>query len=50
MFKWWAVPFMLFRNWMLPLVAQRTKNTTPGIVMHFVTNGIGLVLTIIAIS
>jgi len=49
MFKWWAVPFQLPINWMLPLVVQRTKNTTPGIWMHFISNGIGILFTIIAI-
>jgi len=49
-FKWWAVPLMLFRNWILPLVVQRTKNTTPGILMHFISNGISVLLTIIALS
>jgi membrane protease YdiL (CAAX protease family) len=49
MFKWWAVPFQLPINWMLPFVVQRTKNTTPGIWMHFIFNGLGILLTIIAI-
>ncbi len=50
LFKWWAVPLMLLRNWIVPLVAQRTKNTTPGIVMHFISNGISVLLTILAMS
>ncbi len=50
MFKWWAVPLMLFREWILPFVVQRTKNTTPGLVMHFISNGISVVLSIIAIA
>jgi len=49
MFKWWAVPLMLLRQWMLPLVVQRTKNTTPGILMHFISNGISVLLSIIAL-
>lgn len=49
MFKWWAVPLMLLRQWMLPLVVQRTNNTTPGIVIHFISNGIGVLLSIIAL-
>ena len=47
--KWWAIPFMLPRQWILPFVAQRTKNTTPGILMHFISNGISVLLTMIAI-
>jgi membrane protease YdiL (CAAX protease family) len=49
-FKWWSVPFMLLRNWIVPLVAQRTKNTTPGILMHLISNGISVLLSIIALS
>jgi membrane protease YdiL (CAAX protease family) len=46
-FKWWAVPFMLVRQWMIPFVAQRTKNTTPPFLMHLISNGLGLLLSII---
>ena len=46
-FKWWAVPFMLVREWMIPFVAQRTKNTTPPFLIHLVSNGLGLLLSII---
>lgn len=49
MFKWWAVPLMLFRNWMEPFVVQRTKNTTPAIIMHGISNGISVLFTIIAL-
>ncbi len=44
--KWWAVPFMLLKQWMLPFVVQRTKNTTPAILIHFVSNGIGILISI----
>jgi membrane protease YdiL (CAAX protease family) len=47
MFKWWAVPFMVLRQWMLPFLVQRTKNTTPGILIHFTSNGISILLSII---
>jgi membrane protease YdiL (CAAX protease family) len=47
MFKWWAVPFMLLRQWMLPFVVQRTKNTTPGILIHLISNGLSILLSII---
>ncbi len=46
LFKWWAVPFMLLKHWMLPFVVQRTKNTTPAIVIHFISNGISVLLSI----
>ena len=49
MFKWWAVPLMLFRNWMEPFVVQRTKNTTPAIIMHSISNGISVLFSIIAL-
>jgi membrane protease YdiL (CAAX protease family) len=49
MFKWWAVPLMLFKNWMEPFVVQRTNNTTPAIIMHGISNGISVLFTIIAL-
>lgn len=47
--KWWAIPFMVLRQWMIPFVAQRTRNTTPALVIHFVSNGISVLLSIIPI-
>lgn len=47
LFKWWAVPFMLLKHWMLPIVVQHTKNTTPAILIHFISNGLGILLSII---
>jgi membrane protease YdiL (CAAX protease family) len=47
LFKWWAIPFMLVKHWIIPLVAQRTNNTTPAILIHFVSNGIGVLLSIL---
>jgi membrane protease YdiL (CAAX protease family) len=43
-FKWWAVPFMLFTTWIIPLISQRFGNTTPGIIIHLVVNGLGILL------
>ena len=45
-FKWWAVPFMLFTTWIVPFITQRIGNTTPGIIIHLVINGIGILLTV----
>jgi membrane protease YdiL (CAAX protease family) len=45
--KWWAVPFMVLRQWMIPFLVQRTKITTPAILFHFVSNGIGVHLSIL---
>jgi len=45
-FKWWAVPFMLITTWIIPFIAQRTGNTTPGIIIHLVLNGLGFLLSI----
>lgn len=47
LFKPWAVPFMLLKHWMIPFVVQRTKNTTPAILIHFVSNGAGILLSVI---
>jgi membrane protease YdiL (CAAX protease family) len=45
--KWWAIPFMLLKQWMIPFVTQRTKNTTPAFLIHLVSNGLGLILSIL---
>jgi membrane protease YdiL (CAAX protease family) len=45
--KWWAVPFQLLKHWMVPFVVQRTKNTTPAILIHLVSNGLGVLLSIL---
>ena len=44
LFKWWAVPFMLITCQIIPFVAQKTRNTWPGIVNHLVINGVGILL------
>jgi membrane protease YdiL (CAAX protease family) len=46
-FKWWAVPFLLLKQWMLPFVAQRTKNTSPAFLIHLTSNGFGVLLSIV---
>jgi membrane protease YdiL (CAAX protease family) len=46
-FKWWAVPLLLLKQWMLPFLVQRTKNTTPAILIHLVSNGIGIILSLL---
>jgi membrane protease YdiL (CAAX protease family) len=45
--KWWAIPFQMLKHWMLPFVVQRTENTTPAILIHFVSNGLGVLLSIL---
>lgn len=45
-FKWWAVPFMLFQTWIIPFVAQRLKNTTPGLVIHLIPNALSAMIVI----
>jgi len=44
MFKWWAVPFMLITCLIIPLVAQKTKNTWTGMINHIIINGAGAIL------
>ena len=48
-YKWWAVPFMLITTWIVPFIAQRLKNTTPGIVSHLITNGLGALPIVISL-
>jgi membrane protease YdiL (CAAX protease family) len=45
--KWWAVPFLLLKQWMLPFIAQRTKNNTPTFLIHLTSNGLGILLSVI---
>ena len=42
-FKWWDVPGMLISCLVIPFVAQRLKNTTPGVVIHFAVNALSSV-------
>lgn len=44
MFKWWAVPFMLIASQVIPYVAQKTKDTWPGMINHLVINGAGVLM------
>jgi len=46
-FKWWAVPLLLLKQWMLRFVAQRAKNTTPAFLIHLTSNGLGIPLSIL---
>jgi membrane protease YdiL (CAAX protease family) len=41
-FKWWTIPALLFVCMVVPFVAQRTRNTGPGIISHLVVNGLGI--------
>ena len=47
--KWWAVPFMLLTTWIEPFLAQRLKNTTPGILIHLITNAVGFLPAVLAL-
>jgi membrane protease YdiL (CAAX protease family) len=47
LFKWWAVPFQLLKHWMIPFIAQRTRNTTPALIIHLVSNGMSVALTVV---
>ncbi|MDP6612051.1 MAG: CPBP family intramembrane metalloprotease [Candidatus Marinimicrobia bacterium] len=42
-FKWWQMLALLPGALALSFVAQRFQNTWPGIIAHFVTNGIGMI-------
>ena len=43
-FKWWSVPFMLLTTWIIPFIAQRLKNTAPGIIIHLILNSLGIII------
>ncbi len=42
-FKWWQMLALLPGALALSFLAQRIKNTWPGIIAHFITNGIGMI-------
>lgn len=42
-FKWWDVVALLPVTLSLSFVAQRRQNTWPGIICHYVTNGLGFI-------
>jgi len=42
-FKWWQMLALLPGALALSFVAQRFRNTWPGITAHFITNGIGMI-------
>jgi membrane protease YdiL (CAAX protease family) len=45
MFKWWGVPAMLISCCVIPFVAQRTRNTWPGVISHFLVNAAGSLIS-----
>ena len=42
-FRWWQMLALLPGALALSFVAQRFQNTLPGIIAHFITNGIGMI-------
>jgi membrane protease YdiL (CAAX protease family) len=45
LYKWWSVPAMFVTCLVIPFIAQRVKNTWPGIFIHFGINGAGILLS-----
>ena len=48
-FKWWDVLYLLPVTLSLAFVCSKLKNTTPGIVIHSITNGISLIPVVLGI-
>ena len=48
-FKWWQMLALLPGALALSFVAQRLQNTWPGIIAHFVTNGMGMIGVLLVI-
>jgi membrane protease YdiL (CAAX protease family) len=46
-FKWWTLPVLMIVCLVVPFVAQKTRNTYPGIVSHLIVNGLGMGITIV---
>lgn len=49
LFKWWTVPFMLLTTWIIPFIAQRLRNTAPGIIIHLIINSLSIIITAIGL-
>lgn len=48
-FKWWQMLALLPGALALSFVAQRLQNTWPGIIVHFITNGMGMIGVLLVI-
>jgi membrane protease YdiL (CAAX protease family) len=48
-FKWWVVPGMLITCLVIPFITQRLKNTTPGLIIHFVLNALGSIAIVVTL-
>jgi membrane protease YdiL (CAAX protease family) len=46
-FKPWAIPAMLIFCQIEPFIAQRTRNNWPPMIIHFLVNGSGLLMTLL---
>lgn len=46
-FKWWTLPAMAVVCLIIPFVAQRSRSIWPGIMSHFIVNGLGIGLRIV---
>jgi membrane protease YdiL (CAAX protease family) len=46
---WWNLLALLPSTLSLPYVASRLKNTTPGIITHFVLNGLGFLMILLGV-
>jgi len=49
LFKWWGLPGLLLVCQIIPYLSQRLKNNWPAMLMHFVLNGLGIVVGVILI-
>ncbi|KAA3644629.1 MAG: CPBP family intramembrane metalloprotease [Chloroflexi bacterium] len=48
-FKWWDILPLLAPTLLISFLAQRSKNTWPGIVIHFLINGLAIPLIALAV-
>lgn len=48
-FKWWGLISLLPMSLGLSFVVSRSQNNTPGLIMHTVANGIGLISVVLAV-
>jgi membrane protease YdiL (CAAX protease family) len=49
LYKWWGLPGMLIVCQIIPFLSQRLKNNWPALLLHFLLNGLGILIAIAAI-
>jgi len=47
LYKWWGLPGLLIVCQIIPFLSQRLKNNWPALLMHFLLNGLGMLIAVV---